>query len=82
MDADGAVASVLLTATDLSALDAAEQQATERQSLIQAVFDASSKAVLAIDGDGRIQLANAVVTQIFGYPMEGLPDGGATRWRS
>ena len=72
VDAAGAVASVLLIATDLSALYAAEQQATERQSLIQAVFDASSQAVLAIDGDGRIQLANAVVTQIFGYPMEEL----------
>jgi len=70
--ADGVVESVLLIATDLSALYAAEAQATEREALIQAVFDASSQAVLAIDGDGRIQLANAVVTQIFGYAMEEL----------
>lgn len=72
MGADGSVQSVLLIATDLGALHAAEQEAKDRQALIAAVFEASSQALLAVDGEGRIQLANRVVTEMFGYPMEEL----------
>lgn len=72
MDGGGEVQSVLLMATDVNALHAAEQQAAERQGLIEAVFNATSQAVLAIDGEGRIQLANEVVAQRFGYVMEEL----------
>jgi len=40
--------------------------------VFQALFDANPDAVLLVDGDGRIQLANPAATRLFGYPHDTL----------
>lgn len=72
MDNSGKVQSVLLIATDVTGLRAAESQASERQAIISALFDSAAQAILAVDREGRIQLANRMVSDLFGYEPEEL----------
>jgi PAS domain S-box-containing protein len=67
LDEDQNVRSVLLIITDISDQRQAEAAARDHAALISALVDTASQAILAIDAQGSIRLANQMAEQILGY---------------
>lgn len=70
--ADGRVQSVLMIATDITGQRQLEEIAKERESIISALFDTAAQAILAVDAEGRIRLANRMAADQFGYEADEL----------
>lgn len=77
--ANGDVGSVLMIASDVTEQRKAErlakaraEEVRERESIIAALFDTAAQAILAIDAEGRIQLANRMAEEQFGAKPDGL----------
>lgn len=68
----GRVQSVLMIATDITEQRHLETLAKERESIIAALFDTAAQAILAVDLEGRIQLANRMAADQFGYDADAL----------
>lgn len=70
----GSVQSVLMIATDRTAHRLAQAQARrgedavrERESIITTLFETASQGIIAVGLDARIQLANRMAEEVFGY---------------
>lgn len=63
---DGAVQSVLAIGLDVTERRRAEKLADERESIIATMFEMASQAILGVDRQGTIQLANRMAMELFG----------------
>jgi PAS domain S-box-containing protein len=69
---NGAVESVIATGLDRTERATARQRAEEGDATIRALLETAAQAILAIDPQGRIVLANAAAEGMFGYPRDEL----------
>jgi len=64
---DGSVESVIATGIDQTEREDAAQRAEESYITIRALLETAAQAILAVDQQGYIVLANAATEKIFGY---------------
>lgn len=71
---DGSVQSVLRVGRDITERRRAEalasqheEEVRERESIIATLFDTAAQAILGVGPDGRIQIANRMAEELFGY---------------
>jgi PAS domain S-box-containing protein len=69
--ADG-VEYVIGTGIDLTQRQEARQQAREPEAIVRALLESAAQAILAINREGKIVLANAAAEGMFGYSREEL----------
>ncbi len=75
-DESGKVVSRVKFLQDLTQIKKAEAELREREHTVRALLDASSEAILAVDREGRIVLANRMAGVMFGYGLNELPGHG------
>jgi two-component system, chemotaxis family, CheB/CheR fusion protein len=70
------ISGVLISFVDVNELKQRQERETARadqsESTVRALLETAAQAILAIDKDGRIQLANATAEVMFGYPRHAL----------
>jgi two-component system, chemotaxis family, CheB/CheR fusion protein len=64
---EGGVESVILTGVDRTDRKEAQQRVRESEATIRALLETATEAILAIDREGRILLANAAAEKMYGY---------------
>ncbi len=64
---DGDVEFVILTGVDRTDRQEAQQKVRESEATIRALLETATEAILAIDREGRILLANAAAEKMYGY---------------
>ncbi len=69
---EGAVQSVLAIGLDVTERRRAETLADERESIITTMFEMASQAILGVDRQGTIQLANRMAMELFGRERQEL----------
>jgi PAS domain S-box-containing protein len=68
----GSVESIIATGTDHTERAEARQRVQESEATVRALLETAAQAILAIDGQGRIVLANAAGEKMFGYNRDEL----------
>lgn len=71
-DANGHITHLIPSASDVSDRVASEQQLKASEDRFRRVVDSTLNALLLIDNEGNIHLANQRAAEMFGYPMEQL----------
>ena len=69
---DGSVESVIATGIDRTERTEARQRAQQGDSTIRALLETAAQAILAVDQQGRVVLANAASEKMFGYRRDEL----------
>ncbi len=69
---DGVVESVVATGIDQTRRAAADQRALESEATVRALLETAAQAILAVNREGQIMLANATTEKIFGYKRADL----------
>ncbi len=64
---EGDMESVILTGVDRTDRQEAQQRVRESEATIRALLETATEAILAIDREGRILLANAAAEKMYGY---------------
>jgi len=68
----GAVEYVIATAIDITGRREAEERARASEATVRALLEAATHAILAVDRNGRVVLANAAAEEMFGYGRQEL----------
>src|SRR5204863_9025287 len=69
---DGTVEYVLGAGFDVTEREEAAEQIREKEATVQALMESAEQAILAIQQNGKINLANAAAENMFGYTREKL----------
>ncbi|MBV8818655.1 MAG: PAS domain S-box protein, partial [Acidobacteriaceae bacterium] len=69
---DGEVRGAVIVHVDITDRKVAERALQRRESTIRALMESTAQAILALDPDNRVVLANGAATAIFGYPHDEL----------
>jgi PAS domain S-box-containing protein len=69
---DGEVVAVNTVVQDITSRKRMEQALRESEATARAYLESAAQAVLGVDGNGRIVLANAMAEETFGYSREEL----------
>ncbi len=69
---DGKVESVIGTGIDITERAEADTRARESESTVKAMMEAAAQAILAVNQDGKITLANPAAAEMYGYPQTEL----------
>ena len=69
---DGLPEGILIFSEDITSRKLIEETLRESEATIRTLLDTASQAIIAVDSEGRIALANRMVGEMFGYAPEEL----------
>ena len=69
---DSSVESVLVIGRDITERQRLESIAREREGVIATLFDTASQAIVGVGSDGKIEIANRMAEELFGYESNEL----------
>ena len=74
LDGDGRAQNVIGTGIDVSERQQAQEEARQSEATVRALLETATQAILAVDRQGLVVLANATAETMFGYSREEILD--------
>lgn len=71
-DPDGRVVYVIATGVDVTSRYQAKQSLQASEAMFRAVIENAAEAILGVDPEGRIMIANPAASRVFGYSVQEL----------